>query len=268
MSDARRTAQLSSTEGFEQVLERLITKARVDPARVVAEAHRRGLPTRGRGVGEHVWSLRLLPPEALDPLARSFVHRGSVGAGVQGVVTNIGGVASLPFALPADTVGALWWIVRATSGVMTAYGFESESAEGAAQLRLGLLAATGVNAVAADGTRVVVEQLSRQLLANPAAQQLITAGTRKLASRLAANSARGRLTRAVPVVGGAVGGAVNVAMVEAVGRRTRRHYRSLLVDWQQRRQGQLVVVPPPPVAAPSRLELPAGDELASDDGTA
>jgi hypothetical protein len=37
----------------------------------------------------------------------------------------------------------------------------------------------------------------------------------------------------VPVLGGVIGGGINVAMVRAMGVRTRRHYRDLLVHWQQ-----------------------------------
>jgi hypothetical protein len=158
LGDFRNVAGATSARGLERALEHLVATARVDPRKVLAEAHQRGLPIAGRDVYEQVASLRRLPPERLDPLAAGYVRANSLVACAQGFVTGLGGLASLPVALSADTVGALYWIVRATSGVMNAYGFETDSDAGAAQLRVGLLVALGVNSVAVEGTRVVVQQ--------------------------------------------------------------------------------------------------------------
>lgn len=243
IGDFRRIAGAGSARGMERLLEQLIGSARVDSRKVVAEAAERGLPVRGNDVYEQVYSLRFMPPEALDPLATSYVRSNSLVAGAQGFVTSIGGIATLPVALSADTVGALYWIVRATSGVMNAYGYETESEEGAAGLRVGLLIAMGVNSVAVEGTRVFVEQVSRQLLTTPASQQLLVAGGRQLTRRLASSGVRTKAARAVPLVGGAIGGAINLGMVRAIGHRTQRHYRQLLVEWQAN-QRALAVRPP------------------------
>jgi hypothetical protein len=255
IGDFRRMADAGSPRATERVLEHLIATARIDARKVVGEAVQRGLPVSGHHVGEQVFSLRRLPVYALDPLAGSYVRSNSLVACAQGFVTSLGGIATLPVALSADTVGALYWIVRATSGVMNAYGFETESDEGAAQLRVGLLVALGVNSVAVEGSRVFVQQLSRQLLTTPYSQQLLVAGGRQIVRRLAAGGARGRAARAVPLVGGAIGGAVNLGMVRTIGGRTRRHYRQLLVEWQAnhglvdaRRPRPLP--PPPPALEP------------------
>jgi len=133
-------------------------------------------------------------------------------------------------------VGSLAWMVRATSGVKGAYGFETESEEGAAQLRVGLSIAAGVNRVTVEGTQVLVTTLSRRLAERQAAAHwahyLRGPVSRTLADRMIA----GRLPRLIPVVGGVVGAGMNVAMVRTVGGRARRHYRDLLLQWQ-RNQG-------------------------------
>ena len=232
IGDFRRIARASSPGAMERLLEHLISSARLDPHSVLRDATSRGLPVHGRDVYEQVFSLRLLPPDALDPLASSYVRANSLVAGAQGFVTSLGGIAALPVALSADTVGALYWIVRATSGVMNSYGFETESEEGAASLRVGLLVAMGINSVAVEGTRVVVQQMSRQILSTPASQQLLVAGGRHITRRLATSGVRTRAARAVPLVGGAIGGVVNLGMVRAIGHRTRQHYRQLLLEWQ------------------------------------
>lgn len=235
IGDFRALAGAGTARGMERLLEHFVARARVDPRRVVAEAADRGLPVSGRDVYEQVYSLRFMPVHALDPLAAAYVRTNSLVAGAQGFVTGLGGIASLPVTVSADTAGALYWIVRATSGVMNAYGFETETEEGAAQLRVGLLVALGVNSVAIEGTRVFVQHLSRQLLSTPYSQQLLVAGGKQIARRLVSSGARGRAARAVPLVGGAVGGAINVGMVRAIGRRSSAHYRGLLLEWQTNR---------------------------------
>ncbi|HWB71983.1 MAG TPA: hypothetical protein VG452_07180 [Egibacteraceae bacterium] len=219
-----------------RLLDDVVVRARVRPEDVVAEAAKRGLPVFGADPHQRLASLRWCAPEALDPLARSYVTSNALMAGVHGFVTNLGGVATLPVALTADTVGTLTAMVRATSGVMGAYGFETETDQGAVQLRLGLLAGLGVTRLTLEGTQVLVSQLSARLLDRIGAQQVSALLSGQLSRRLAADLVRRRLPRAVPVVGGAIGGGVNLAVVRAMGGRARVHYRALLADWQ-RNQG-------------------------------
>ncbi|CAN5835208.1 MAG: EcsC family protein [Euzebyales bacterium] len=269
IGEFRGLASSATPGGFERLLEELVQRARVDPERVVATAVARGLPVFGRDPREQLESLRRLPVEQLDLLARHFVRTNSAIAGAQGFLTNVGGLATWAVALPADTVGALYWVVRATSGVMASYGFEASSPEGAADLRLGLLVATGVNTVAFEGTRVLVEQVAQQALTTPASQRMLMAGARQMARRLGLDLTRGRVAKAVPIVGGALGGALNAGMVTALGRRARRHYRGRLLDWRSHQGVATGAAPPrlpggalplPPPWGP--LPLPPG----SDDG--
>ncbi|MDP8969174.1 MAG: EcsC family protein [Actinomycetota bacterium] len=220
------------TRAVGRLLDDVVTRACVDPEDVVVEAAKRGLPVRGADASQQLASLRWCAPAALDPLARSFVASNALVAGLQGFVANLGGAVALPVALTTDTVGTLAAMVRATSGVMGAYGFETETQQGAVQLRLGLLIGLGVSRLTLQGTQVLVGHLSAQLLDRIAAEQLTAALSGHLSRRLGTDLVRRRLPRAVPVVGGAIGGGVNVAMVRAMGGRARAHYRRLLVDWQ------------------------------------
>jgi hypothetical protein len=231
VSTPRRT--LALPRALERLLDELVVVARVDPAAVFAEARKRGIPVSGDDTVAQIASLRRCHPTVLDPLAASYVSGSALGAGVQGFVTNLGGAITLPIAIPADTVGTLAWIVRATSGVMNAYGFDTETEQGAAQLRLGLLVAAGVNSLTLDGGgRVVVRELSRQLLRGAPGNPIGVAVARRLAERFGTRAAARRLSRAVPLVGGVVGAGLNVTMVRVMANRTRAHYRQLLVDWQ------------------------------------
>jgi hypothetical protein len=218
---------------LEDALDRVIDAAVIDPAVVVGTAERLGLPMHGEHVLEQLASLRLLPVDDLDRLAQAIVRSYSRLAGVQGFVTNLGGLITLPVALPADAVATVTWVVRATSGVMASYGFDPTSEQGRADLRLGLLVAFGVNKITVAGSSVLVTQLTRRVLTAPYRDQIALAVVRRVAQRVGMRLTRRNAARVVPVLGGVIGGGINVAMVHAMGVRTRRHYRDLLARWQQ-----------------------------------
>lgn len=258
ISALRQLGSAASSRGFERLLEHFVEVARVDPARVIAEARRRGIEVTGDSVTAQLDSLRHLPVAQLDPLALAAVRAHTVVAGAQGFVTGVGGIAALPLAVSADTVGALYWVVRSTSAVMNAYGFETTSEEGLARLRVGLLLAIGVQAVTVQGTRVRLERVSRQLLSTPYSQQLLVAGGRQLVRKLSVSATGNRAAvRAVPLVGGALNCAINAGLVRGVSRRAAWHYRTQLADWQERHHIALPNAPRPLAAAPPRA-LPPG----------
>lgn len=249
ISGIRQLGYAASTRGFERLLEHFVATARVDPARVVAEAQRRRLPVTGEDLPEQLHSLRRLPLADLDPLAMAVVRSHTLVAGAQGFVTGVGGIATLPLTISADTIGALYWVVRATSGVMNSYGFDTYSEDGVARLRVGLMLSLGVETVTVDGSRVRLERVSRQLLSTPYSQQLLVAGGRQLVRRLSVGATRGRVAgRAVPIVGGALSCAINAGLVRTVSRRALWHYRAQLADWQR------LAVPALPSGQPQQLE--------------
>ncbi len=226
----------SITHAVIRMLDEVIERARVPPEHVIAEASKRGLSMSGPAVRDRLSSLRFCAPLMLDPLARQYVTSGCLAAGMQGFVAGLGGGrATLPLAISADALGTLAGVVRATSGVMGAYGFETETEEGLAHLRVGLLAAAGVSMATTEGTRVLGSYLSRQLLQRAAAERLEAALTGKLSRHLAAGAFWERLPRAVPVVGGTIGAGVNAGIVALMGARARAHYRGLLIEWQRNR---------------------------------
>lgn len=223
------------SQAIARMLDEVIDRAWVPPEHVVAEAEKRGLPMSGTRISDRLAGLRFCPPAQLDPLARQYITSSALAAGAQGFVTNFGGVATLPLALPADTVATLAAAVRATSGVMGAYGFETGTEAGATQLRVGLLAAAGVSMITVESTQVLVAQLSQQLLQRAAAERMKAILTGQISRRLAAGLLWGRLPRALPVVGGVIGGGVNAGLVHAMGARARAHYRGMLIQWQRNR---------------------------------
>jgi EcsC protein family len=247
----------SVTRAISRMLEEIIDRSRVPAEHVVAEAEKRGLPMSGTKVADRLAGLRFCAPADLDPLAQQYITSSALAAGVQGFVANLGGATTLALALPADTVATLAAAVRATSGVMGAYGFETETEAGAAQLRVGLLAVAGVSMVTVEGTQVLVARLSQQLLERAAAERLEAALTGQVSRRLAAGLFWERLPRVVPVLGGVIGGGMNAGMVRAMAGRARVHYRNLLIQWQRNR-GITPGVVWDPASSPVSLGEPGG----------
>jgi hypothetical protein len=225
----------SVTRALGRMLDEIIDRARVPPEHVIAEATKRGLPMSGTKTGDRLAGLRFCAPAQLDPLARQYITTSALAAGLEGFVANLGGAATTALALPADTAATLAASVRATSGVMGAYGFETETEAGATQLRVGLLAAAGVSMASVEGTRLLMARVSQQLLERAAAERLQAALTGQISRRLAAGIFWERLPRAMPVVGGVIGGGVNAGLVQMMGARARAHYRGLLIQWQRNR---------------------------------
>lgn len=225
----------SVTRAVARMLDEIIERSWVPPEHVVAEAEKRGLPMSGTKVSDRLAGLRFCAPAQLDPLAQQYITSSALAAGMQGFVTSLGGAATLALALPADTAATLAAAVRATSGVMGSYGFETGTEVGATQLRIGLLAATGVSMATVEGTQVLVTRLSQQFLERAAAKRLEAALTGQISRRLAAELFWRRLPRALPLVGGVIGGGINAGLVHTMGGRARAHYRGLLIQWQRNR---------------------------------
>jgi hypothetical protein len=225
-----KSSSSSITHWIENSLDKLIETVGVNPEDVLAEVSKRRIPVLGTTTQERLTSLQEGDIRRLDKLARSYIRSNAQIAGAQGFVTGLGGMITMPVTVPADTVGFLVWLIRATTGTMYAYGFEGESEEGKVQLRLGLLASTGVSQLTVSGSNVLVTQLAKQVMTRPYREAVVQATVKALAARVGIQLGHKHFAKAVPVVGGVINGSVNGSLVYAFGRRAQAHYRSLLVE--------------------------------------
>ncbi len=214
----------------EQSLDRVIELGAVQPSSILDEARTRGLVVRGQTDAARLRSLRGNDLSALDAMARSTIRTYSRLAGAQGFLTGLGGAVTLPITVPTDVAAYLIWIVRVNSGVMQTYGFEAETAEGAALLRLGMAAGLGVNNLSVLGTNVLVDGLARQVLRSSTHDALTAATTRAIARRVGVTLYRRHLAKVVPVLGGGVNAAVSGGLVYGFGRGAMAHYRGVLTE--------------------------------------
>jgi hypothetical protein len=213
-------------------LDQLIERARTPAESVVEEAERRGLRTRGQHPADRIRSLQGHDVDRLDELAGSLARSNAWIATGQGFVTGTPGLLAAPITVPADVTAVIALMARSCSGVMQAFGFETETEEGRAQLQLALLTGVGVKRLSVDGSQVLVRSLTERVMTASYRRAVVQSAGRPLTSRVAMSLSQRGLARAVPLVGGAVNGGVNHALVRSASQRTRRHYRELLADRQ------------------------------------
>lgn len=214
----------------EQSLDRLIELGAVPSGSVLEEADKRGLLILGRDDAERLRSLWGNELQALDRMARSYIRTYTGLGGAQGFLTGLGGVITLPVTVPTDVAAFLMWVVRVNSAVMQTYGFESETEEGRAMLRLGLAAGLGVNKLSILGTTALVDALARQVMSSAYSDAVTQATIRAIAKRVGLTLYRRHWGKVVPVIGGGINAAVSGGLVYGFGRGAMNHYRGVLID--------------------------------------
>jgi hypothetical protein len=151
------------------------------------------------------------PRAAADALIRAQAAK----AGAVGFATGIGGAVTLPIAVPADLAGVLYMQIRLIAAIAVLGGHDLQDERVKLLVLACLLGAQGVEAAKAYGTRL------GSSLARGAIDRLSAAAVdraqRGIAARLAGRIGAGGLSRLLPLVGGLVGGALDVAATRAIG---------------------------------------------------
>ncbi len=136
-------------------------------------------------------------------------------AGAAGFVTNLGGVLTLPVALPANFLGTAAVQMRLIAKIASARGYDLQSDEVKAFVFACLLGNAATDAIKDAGIRIGM-RLGPALL-----QRLNQTVLSRLLARLGALGAV-NLTKVVPLLGGVVGGGLDAASTRVVGRMAKR----------------------------------------------
>lgn len=136
-------------------------------------------------------------------------------AGAAGFVTNLGGVLTLPVALPANFLGTAAVQMRLIAKIASARGYDLQSDEVKAFVFACLLGNAATDAIKDAGIRIGM-RLGPALL-----QRLNQTVLSRLLARFGALGAV-NLTKVVPLLGGMVGGGLDAASTRVVGRMAKR----------------------------------------------
>ena len=184
----------------------------------------------GKGVfGE---SIQKLADEYVDRYGRTekaidrLVSNQRLKCTATGFVTGLGGVVTLPVAIPADLASSLYIEIRMIAAIAAIRGYDVESDEVRTLIYLCLVGNT-----AGD----ILKQAGIKCMTDLAAKKLIPLLSKKVAEKVAENvggkllmktAAKGlpKLAKMVPIVGGVVGGAYNYAEVSVYAKVARKRF--------------------------------------------
>ena len=143
-----------------------------------------------------------------------------------GFITGLGGVISLPLSIPS-ALGASWLLqARMAGAIATIYGHDLESDRVRTMVLLSL--AGDVAKEAMKGTRLPLgNKLTERAIAQVPGRALVEINKRIGVRLLTKAGERSfvNLTKAVPIVGGVVGGSFDAIVCRAVGRTAKALFR-------------------------------------------
>ena len=183
--------------------------------------------------------------DGLEELAQSYSSRGwsaddaidrlinwqVAKAGAAGFITSVGGVLTLPVAIPANLAGILYIQIRMIGAIAHLRGYDVRSDQ-VRTLTIACLAGSAAFDILKDFGIKFGTQLTRQLILRISGEVLKrinqTVGFRlvtKAGSRGVVN-----LVKGVPLVGGVVGGTLDAAATKAIGRSAKQVFVPIRVD--------------------------------------
>lgn len=162
------------------------------------------------------------PEEAVDDLVSSHLRL----AAAEGFVTSLGGFFTLPVSLPANVVAFYALATRMTAAIAHVRGYDITNEQIRTAVLLTLVGADADDLLAKAGIVAPAGRLTNlaaQRLPGPALMMVNKAVGFRLLST-ATTKTLSRLGRAVPLVGGVVGGALDGWLIRRVAENARREF--------------------------------------------
>ena len=158
--------------------------------------------------------------DAIDALVRWQVAKAAAAA----FLTNLGGLATLPIALPANVLSALYIQIRMVAAIAALRGHDLKSDQVRTVVLACLCGTTLIDVVKEAGIGVGAG------IAQQAVSSLSTEGLRRLArtSALRRMGGSARVARLTPLVGGLVAGALDGALTRAYANAAKKLFTPII----------------------------------------
>ena len=154
-----------------------------------------------------------VPQETVDRLADQTISATMKFAALEGTGMGVGGLATV-----VPDLGILAVIsMRMIQKLSLLYGFETATEEEVAALWVAAATAAGAS-------------LGRELMEKEVVERFVPRMMERVAVRAGAEIAEKWAARLIPVVSGAIGGALNYYFVRAWGRRAKKHFRERHIE--------------------------------------
>ncbi len=175
-----------------------------------------GIPKldRAEDLAENYTSRAQSPEEAIDSLIAWQIGK----AGIAGFVTGLGGIITLPIAVPAYFTSILWVKIRMVAAIAYIRGFDIRSDQ-VKTLVLACLAGTSATDLLKDFGVNVGSKLTQQAIARISGATLARINRAvgfRLVTKAGATGAV-NLSKIVPFIGGVVGGSFDATITRAIG---------------------------------------------------
>jgi len=143
------------------------------------------------------------PNATPDELVKKIISRQSWRCGLLGAITGVGGLVTIPIALPIDMITSLRIQTAMVNFIALAYNVKPDQMESQV-----------INVVVMSGGRQASEYVTQRV-------------TTRLIARLSARVAGKSLVKLVPFVGAIVGFMFNYILTQATGRAAMQYYRNI-----------------------------------------
>jgi uncharacterized protein (DUF697 family) len=200
-------------------LRRAYARVRVDPDEYLVRlrtAHGLGIQSY-----EDMFSVEL---EVLDSLADRTISAARKVAALEGAGLGMGGMLTL---LPDMSILSAI-VIRMLQKLSLIYGFTYSTDEEVAALWLAAATAAGLD-------------LGREVVEKEALERFVPRVMERIAAKMSAEVAEKWSARLIPVLSGALGGALNYYFIRQWGRRAKQYFRE---KHRQARSGRLLTVTP------------------------
>ena len=139
-------------------------------------------------------------------------------AATSGFLTNLGGIATLPVAIPANISSVLYVQIRMIAAIAIMGGYDVTSDKVRTLVYASLLGSAAVDVLKDAGIKLG-EKLTQAAIVKfteGVAKKMATSVAARLAAKLGLSSA-GNLAKLVPIAGGVVGAAIDASATKAIG---------------------------------------------------
>ncbi len=150
--------------------------------------------------------------------ALDLIRWQTTKAAASGFVTNIGGIATLPVAIPANVSSVLYLQLRMVAAIAAMGGYDIRSDKVRTLIYVSLLGSAATEVLKEAGIRIGehLTQAAILRITGYVARKMTTSVAARLMARLGLTQA-GKLSRLVPVAGGIIAGATDAAATKAIG---------------------------------------------------
>ncbi|MGQ0844203.1 MAG: EcsC family protein [Sporichthyaceae bacterium] len=196
-------------------------------ARLVRLLVQRGISGFGPFKSAEDSAREALKGRTAEEAVKALIRSHCLAAGGQGFATGFGGIVAMPLTLPAN-IGASYLVqAHLAASIARVYGWDEHSDEVRAAILLCLVGNAGSEMLKRIGIPVGKRYAAGLLSRLPGAS--IRAINRRVGFQLLAKQGTKRasvtLAKGVPLVGGLVGGGVDLAATRAVGHFADRFFR-------------------------------------------